>query len=129
MDSSDEHDGGGPAIAVGCGLAIAALAVGVAVGGPAIGAVAQRRARRRTPSQRTSQLSRSQLAGERIVTGFTGTGDRRTRSGRMIRDGEVAGVILFAYTDNLPEPRRRTQADRGPAVDPAAAAGCATRCW
>jgi beta-N-acetylhexosaminidase len=46
-----------------------------------------------------SQLTRAQLAGQRIVLGFQGTQLSRATK-RLIREGSVAGVILFA--DNLP---------------------------
>ncbi len=46
-----------------------------------------------------STLTASRLAGQRIVLGFAGTRVPR-RVERMIRRGEVAGVILFG--DNLP---------------------------
>ncbi|MET0306226.1 MAG: glycoside hydrolase family 3 N-terminal domain-containing protein [Solirubrobacterales bacterium] len=71
-----------------CGLAAGAFVLGAALGdGPAP-----------RPSV-ASQLTRAQLAGQRIVLGFQGTrpsGD----AVRLIREGSVAGVILFA--DNLP---------------------------
>lgn len=76
------------AAAVGCGLAIAAFAFGVTLGD----------GEEPAPSV-ASQLGRSQLAGQRVVTGFAGTrapGEVR----RMIREGALAGVILFA--DNIP---------------------------
>jgi beta-N-acetylhexosaminidase len=86
----------GAALAIGCGLAIAAFAFGVTMGDgkeavPPAG-IRQNAA---------SALDPSQLAGERIVTGFTGpaipAGVRN-----MIRAGDVAGVILYSYTGNLP---------------------------
>ncbi len=84
------------AIAVACGLAIAAFAVGVAVGG---GEKAAPSVEARDSA--VSKLDPSQMAGERIVTGFTGPAiPDRVRT--MIRRGEVAGVILYAYTGNLP---------------------------
>jgi beta-N-acetylhexosaminidase len=84
------------AIAVACGLAIAALAVGVAVGGGEDAAPSVE-----TRDGTVSKFDTSQMAGERIVTGFTGPAipdSART----MIRRGEVAGVILYSYTGNLP---------------------------
>ena len=48
-----------------------------------------------------SKLDPSQMAGERIVTGFNGP-DIPDPVREMIRRGEVAGVILYAYTGNLP---------------------------
>jgi beta-N-acetylhexosaminidase len=83
------------AVAVGCLLAIGAFAFGVSLGdGEEPGPSAAVR-----PAG--IELSPSRLAGERIVTGFVGdTLPRGVR--RMIREGEVAGVILYAYTGNLP---------------------------
>jgi beta-N-acetylhexosaminidase len=46
-----------------------------------------------------SRLTAGQLAGQRIVAGFSGTQPPAALR-RMIRAGEVAGVILFA--DNMP---------------------------
>jgi beta-N-acetylhexosaminidase len=76
------------AAAAGCGLAIAAFAFGVELGdrsGPHPSAV--------------SRLPLAGLAGQRIVAGFSGTGVPGPVA-RMIRRGELAGVILFA--ENLP---------------------------
>ncbi|MGB7588637.1 MAG: glycoside hydrolase family 3 N-terminal domain-containing protein [Solirubrobacterales bacterium] len=71
-----------------CGLALGAFAFGVTLGdgaGPGPSAAAQ--------------LTLDQLAGQRIVTGFKGSkAPRGVR--RMIRRGQLAGVILFA--GNLP---------------------------
>ncbi len=84
------------AIAIGCGLAITAFAFGATMGdgkepAPAPGA----------RDDAASALNPSQLAGERIVTGFTGPAiPDGVRS--MIRTGGVAGVILYSYTGNLP---------------------------
>jgi len=76
------------ALAAVCGLAAGAFAFGAALGdGPPP----------RPPA--ASTLTRPQLAGQRIVTGFSGTAVPRHLV-RSIRAGEVAGVILFA--DNLP---------------------------
>ncbi|MFL5900601.1 MAG: glycoside hydrolase family 3 N-terminal domain-containing protein [Solirubrobacterales bacterium] len=76
------------AVAAACGLAIAAFAFGVALGDGNGSA----------PSA-ASQLSLPQLAGQRIVVGFGGTEAPKAVK-RAIRDGELAGVILFA--ENFP---------------------------
>lgn len=71
-----------------CVLAAGAFAFGVALGEdgePAPGPA--------------SQLGAEQLAGQRIVVGFAGAEPPSTVR-RMIREGRVAGVILFS--DNLP---------------------------
>ncbi len=70
------------------GLAIGAFVLGAALqdGSP-------------PPPQVASTLSLSQLAGERIVLGFPGT-NPPAKVERMIRAGDVAGVVLFAK--NLP---------------------------
>jgi beta-N-acetylhexosaminidase len=75
-------------IAVGCGLAAGAFAFGVALGD---GGSHQPRA--------VSRLTLGQLAGERLVVGFGGT-EPPAEVKRMIREGRLAGVILFA--ENLP---------------------------
>jgi beta-N-acetylhexosaminidase len=76
------------ALAAVCGLAAGAFALGAALGdGPAV-----------RPSV-ASQLTRAQLAGQRIVLGFPGTNPPAAVA-RLIREGGVAGVILFS--DNLP---------------------------
>jgi beta-N-acetylhexosaminidase len=84
------------AIAIGCGLAIGAFAFGVALGDgeeTAPGAPAGDGA--------VPRFDASQLAGQRIVTGFLGdTLPRAVRT--MIREGDVAGVVLYSYTGNLP---------------------------
>ena len=84
------------AIAIGCGLAIAAFAFGVTVG-DGKEAVPSLTAQDRP----ALELDTSHLAGERIITGFPGPaipdGVRN-----MIRRGAVAGVILYSYTGNLP---------------------------
>ncbi len=95
------------ALAVLCGIAAGAFALGVSLtdGSP--------------PRGETSPgtLPFSQLAGERIVAGFEGTRVPRLLR-RMIRSGEVAGVVLYA--DNLPTRAtghaliRRLQAIRRP---------------
>ncbi len=73
-------------------IAAAAFVVGVAIGdGGDEGDSAQ-------PSV-ASRLSVRQLAGQRLVAGFTGTGPPPALE-RMIRRGELAGVILFRA--NLP---------------------------
>lgn len=72
------------AVASACGLAVAAFALGAALGDGTA----------REPSA-AGRLTASQLAGERLVTGFDGArapGQVR----RMIRSGRLAGVILFA---------------------------------
>jgi beta-N-acetylhexosaminidase len=76
------------AVGAGCGLAIAAFAFGVELSdrsGPHPSAAAQ--------------LPLAGLAGQRIVAGFSGTAVPPAVA-RMIRRGELAGVILFA--ENLP---------------------------
>lgn len=94
------------AAGAGFGLAIAAFAFGVELSdrsGPA-------------PSV-TSQLPLRELAGQRIVVGF-GTAEPPRGVMRMIRRGELAGVILFA--ENFPSRAvgerlvRRLQAIRRP---------------
>jgi len=98
------------AIGAACGLAIGAFAFGAALGyGPSPSPSPQ-------PSV-ASQLSVSRLAGQRIVVGFAG-GEAPSAVKRMIRDGKVAGVILFA--ENFPSRAgrhlvRRLQAIRRPA--------------
>ncbi len=77
-------------IAVGavCGLAVGAFALGATLGdgsGP-------------EPSV-ASRLPLSELAGQRVVAGFGGT-EAPPGLKRMVREGELAGVILFA--ENLP---------------------------
>ena len=72
------------------GLAIAAFAFGAVLG--------DRDAPRPQPSP-ASLLSPRQLVGERLVAGFPGAGVP-TALRRMIRQGELAGVILFEA--NLP---------------------------
>jgi beta-N-acetylhexosaminidase len=75
----------------------AAVVAGLAIGAFALGAVLGDGTQPR-PSPAGS-LSARQLAGERIVLGFSGT--RPTAAvQRMVRAGEVAGVILFS--ENLP---------------------------
>lgn len=71
-----------------CGAAGAAFVFGVALGdGPAP-----------TPSA-ASQLTLDQLAGQRVIVGFPGSkAPAAVKS--MVREGRVAGVILFA--ENLP---------------------------
>jgi beta-N-acetylhexosaminidase len=82
------------ATAAACGLAAGAFAFGVALGdgtSPDDGTSPEASA--------ASRLSLQQLAGERLVVGFGGT-EPPAVVRRMIRDGRVAGVILFAA--NLP---------------------------
>jgi beta-N-acetylhexosaminidase len=72
------------ATAAACGLAAGAFAFGVALGDGS--------------SSRPSAVSRLtplQLAGERLAAGFTGTTPPRGVK-RMIRQGRLAGVVLFA---------------------------------
>jgi beta-N-acetylhexosaminidase len=76
------------AVAALCGLAAGAFAFGVALGDSGSP----------RPSA-ASQLSAGQLAGERIVVGLPGTEVPHALK-RMIREGRVAGVVLFAA--NLP---------------------------
>jgi beta-N-acetylhexosaminidase len=76
------------ALAAVCGLAAGGFALGAALGDGSPPAPAA-----------AARLGLSQLAGERIVAGFSGA-EPPPALGRMIRRGEVAGVILFA--DNLP---------------------------
>lgn len=74
------------------------MAGGVAIAAFAFGAVLGNRDRAPRPSA-AAQLPPRQLAGERLIAGFPGTevpGSLR----RMIRRGELAGVILFEA--NLP---------------------------
>ena len=76
------------AIAVVCGLAAGAFAFGVALGDgepPAASAA--------------SKLTPKQLAGQRLVVGFPGT-EPPAAVRAMVREGRVAGVILFA--ENFP---------------------------
>jgi beta-N-acetylhexosaminidase len=71
-----------------CGLAAGAFAFGVALGdGEA------------TEPDAASKLTLEQLAGERLVVGFPGTAPPGAVK-RSIREGRVAGIILFA--ENLP---------------------------
>jgi beta-N-acetylhexosaminidase len=76
------------AIGAGCGLAIAAFAFGVELGD-----------RSGPPPSVASRLPLAGLAGQRIVAGFEGT-EPPGEMVRMIRRGELAGVILFA--ENFP---------------------------
>ena len=76
------------AVAVVCGLAVGAFAFGVALGDgepPAASA--------------SSKLTPKQLAGQRLVVGFPGT-DPPAAVRAMVREGRIAGVILFA--ENFP---------------------------
>jgi beta-N-acetylhexosaminidase len=76
------------AVGAACGLAIAAFAFGVELSDSP------------SPSpSAASQLPLSRLAGQRIVVGFGGAEVPRAVA-RMVRDGELAGVILFA--ENFP---------------------------
>lgn len=78
------------AIGVISGLAIAAFA---------FGAVLSDRGSSPPPPRSASLLSLRQLAGERLVAGFSGT-IAPAPLRRMIRQGGLAGVILFA--ENMP---------------------------
>lgn len=78
-------------------LAIGAIS-GLAIAAFAFGAVLSDRGSPPAPSP-ASQLSPRQLAGERLVAGFHGTTVPAPLR-RMIRQGGLAGVILFA--ENLP---------------------------
>jgi beta-N-acetylhexosaminidase len=83
------------AIAIACGLAVAAFAAGVAVGEGR--ETAPRVSGEEAPA---SGLDIPQLAGERIVTGFPGPSIPGAVR-KMIRRGEIAGVILYSYNGNL----------------------------
>jgi beta-N-acetylhexosaminidase len=72
------------AAAAGCGLAAAAFVFGAVLGDGSSAA----------PSA-ASRLSLERLAGQRIVVGFDGAASPAAVR-RMVRDGRVAGVILFA---------------------------------
>jgi beta-N-acetylhexosaminidase len=76
--------------AIGClsGLAAGAFAFGVSLGDVAP-----------PDPEAASELTLEQLAGERLVVGFPGTAPPGAVK-RSIREGRVAGVILFA--ENLP---------------------------
>jgi beta-N-acetylhexosaminidase len=95
------------AIAALCGLAAGAFAFGVALGD---GAPPE-------PSA-ASQLTPKQLAGERLVVGFPGI-EPPPAVRAMVREGRVAGVILFAENFPSREAGRRAiaalQAIRRPA--------------
>jgi beta-N-acetylhexosaminidase len=72
------------ALAACCGLAAGAFALGVTLGDGA------------SPQPRVpSRLTPAQLAGQRVVVGFPGTDVPRPVE-RMVREGRLAGVILFA---------------------------------
>jgi beta-N-acetylhexosaminidase len=76
------------AVAIGCGLAaVGAFACGVTLGDGEEAATSA-----------SSQLNVSRLAGQRMITGFAGTA-APPQVRRMVRDGSIAGVILFA--DNI----------------------------
>jgi beta-N-acetylhexosaminidase len=74
------------ALAIGCGLAAGAFAFGVALGD---GGTAT------SPAAAASRLTPGQLVGERLVVGVSGT-ELSPALKRMVREGRVAGVILFA---------------------------------
>jgi beta-N-acetylhexosaminidase len=76
------------ALAALCGLAAGAFAFGVAIGDGT------------PPDQRAAlNLTAKQLAGQRLVVGFPGT-EPPAAVRAMVREGRVAGVILFA--ENFP---------------------------
>jgi beta-N-acetylhexosaminidase len=85
------------ALAVGCGLAAGAFVFGVALGDG--GSSSPR------PSA-VSRLTPRQLVGERLVVGVAGTELPRALK-RMVREGRVAGVILFAESFPTREAGRR----------------------
>jgi beta-N-acetylhexosaminidase len=76
-------------------LALAALA-GLAIGAFVLGATLSDGTPPQPPA--ASALSLPQLAGERVIAGFSGTRAPAPLE-RMVRRGEVAGVVLFS--DNL----------------------------
>lgn len=87
------------AIAALCGLAAGAFAFGVALGDGTSP----------TPSP-VSQLSLGQLAGQRLVVGFPGTRPAAAVKA-MVREGRIAGVILFAENFPSREAGRRAIAE------------------
>lgn len=87
-------------LAAGLGLAAAAFTMGAALGD----------GDHQAETSAAERLTPAQLAGSRIVVGFDGP----TTPGpvrRMIRSGQVAGVILFA--DNLPSRAAARHLTRG----------------
>lgn len=74
-----------------------ALIAGLAIAALVSGAVLGERGTFQQPSP-VSRLSLRQLAGERLIVGFPGTEVPKPLR-RMVREGRLAGVILFA--DNL----------------------------
>jgi len=80
------------ALGAAAAIAVAAFVVGVAVGDGGGASDSPR------PSA-ASRLSIAQLAGQRLVAGFSGSAPSRALV-RMIRRGELAGVVLFRA--NLP---------------------------
>jgi beta-N-acetylhexosaminidase len=95
------------AIAALCGLAAGAIAFGVALGDGSP-----------TEPSAVSMLSLKQLAGERLVVGYPGA-EPPAAVRAMVREGRVAGVILFAENFPSREAGRRAiatlQAIRRPA--------------
>jgi beta-N-acetylhexosaminidase len=89
------------AIAALCGLAAGAFAFGVALGDGT--------SPTSSPSP-ASQLSLGQLAGQRLVVGFLGTRPPAAVK-TMVREGRVAGVILFAENFPSREAGRRAIAE------------------
>jgi beta-N-acetylhexosaminidase len=79
---------------------VAAAAGGLAIAAFAFGAVLGDRGAPRPQPNPASLLSPRQLVGERLVAGFPGT-TVPTPLRQMIRQGELAGVILFEA--NLPD--------------------------
>jgi beta-N-acetylhexosaminidase len=75
-----------------------ALIAALAIAALASGAVLSDRGTSQRPSP-ASRLSLRELAGERLIAGFPGVGVPKPLR-RMIRKGDLAGVILFA--ENLP---------------------------
>jgi beta-N-acetylhexosaminidase len=87
------------AVAALCGLAAGAFAFGVALGDgtpPAPSAI--------------SKLTPEQLAGQRLVVGFPGT-EPPAAVRAMVREGRIAGVILFAENFPSREAGRRAIAE------------------
>ena len=91
-----------------CGLAAGAFALGATLGD----------GRRRRAERRQQAARPSQLAGQRIVVGFDGP-EVPPALERMIREGTLAGVVLFA--GNFPSRAAgRRLIDRLQAIPPAA---------
>jgi beta-N-acetylhexosaminidase len=86
------------ALAAGCGLAVGAFAFGVALGDGGTGSSPR-------PSA-ASRLTPGQLVGERLVVGVAGTRLSPALK-RMVREGRLAGVVLFAESFPTREAGRR----------------------